>query len=1432
MQILPPSHLEIVEYVNEAEVGATIFLHVALYADHVEPDGHVTHIPFTKCQELPFKVKTVDTSFLYNKSMLISPVGISCANVAIVGTTVSSTKVTVTYNKDGKFLEDSVTVSTYEPLKLLHPVDDVVLAVGATKQLIFTGGPRSSASRPNDFKRTVKSDNINVVEVFDTTKSENLAGNDDYSVVRVLCRQLGEVDVTLSISNAPAVPSCKNPAATISVKVICAKPRSVSIHPEIKVSEPDSCPMDLGAEKVVVQAHKDVELDVVVRDENGLRFLNISTLKFTWKLIPEGVASVKAKDRTFQRNKLKGSLNYGDRNYQVVVPKPGTTNVEVEAEVVGYLQDYLKIHKIKAEWPEFIDEKENHSDLPPLSTALGLIIVDDTVVTPNEVLLYNHPANKAVLPIKEGSGYYKLVLSNDLVASVKYRSASREIEIKPHADGELRVQLVDLCLDSPPALILVQVVSVHIIRVEMSDKVEINKCISCIVRLYDENDNLLALENLDMIDLRVEMEFNIASAKRLMPEGDKPWPDGEVHYIITGGELGDTKVTFITTGTHEEISSAPLDLQVFPPLTLHPRNATLLVGSTLHYYNKGGPQPESELEYSVAPENIAELNENGIVKGLELGNAQIHARAVGTNPTTGQRVIYTEDDASIKVIPITGIKISSPLTRVKVGSKVPVWATGMPEQLSPMITGTVEEKFTYNWAVDDPNIIQLQGVFETIGISYQSEDQVSARYMALSPGKTKLRLNVTVPGTAANCPNEKSVVFKDAIDVEVFEGLSLTEPKGVSGKMVLMAPHSSLQIKTNMDSTSKIAYKLVGEDSVDSKSQRSLAIPKPIVTITETGELKSHATIGYSMVLIIAYDEHGLKQTLSLIVEVKPIHYMLVSPVTNWLIQSDGPSDVIPLGVEFELHATYHDNTGHQFTSGTAQLHVRTSRFDLARVKLGRDNSTLTVSIKKPGDTVLKVWADGVRKTADYVKLHVKQTVTPTIDHLVTGDVVCLWSPVTAVTDKGTWSVSDVSLFDIDPSTGVGTAVATKSGNLAVSHSLLPAAALHITVLPISQIRLLNPDGTQSLTNAPTNRAVEVPLVIQSEGSESRKSNLLTSWHCRDENDQINVKAFPFTCEISFTNSSLEIPISNIFTVTSAFNKKTGLYSCNITPTGGNDADISTLDTSVVVTAKSVSNNVISNPVELPFYPALFFERDVAIDDSFSTDFFVIGSDAVLSDLSIVPTDSNFLTVDEGVRVSSNTMKYRVTLLDYHWKLNEFDEPLTLQLHSKKTEERGKAHVKVQGMTRFSARECSGGGQSAVHGVLYSYRYVIVIVSSMLVIFFVTFYAYSYYIQPIINVNITSTQGSLLTGRAGMSASRSVPGTPGAPGTPSSPSSILKTTQPVPSCTAATSFAQRSPNVSYGANLTSCYANREPVYGDPSSFYSTCPEVRRNRRLM
>lgn len=630
-----------------AEVGQVMYLHIALYAEKPNADNAgPTHIPFTQCQDLPFKVQTTDHNFIHNKSAVISPVGIACANVAIVGYDVGTSKVVITYKNEEIHLEDSVTVSTFRTLRLVQPSkEEIVLAVGTSLVLLFVGGPRPSSSWPNEFKRSSQSAFPDIVTVEDVTIPNVLFENqDDYIALRVLCRKLGESYITLSVINTVPVPNCKNQETIATVKVICGKPRLVSLQPEIKVADAQLCPMDLNAERVVVQSYNDIDLDVTVLDENGKRFYNISSLSFKWDLESAELGVIKYKSGVYSRYTLINDYVIGNKSYQMIKPKAQTGVMNITATVIGYNKPKLDAYGIKPESPVFLSPDEKDVDLQPITAQISLVLVDDTIVEPNSINLYNHPANRRRLSVRQGSGYYDVQLSTDDVAEVKYLEGTRELEIKPINDGDLHINLIDMCLVSRPAPIFISVVSVHTVRLEMADKVEIKKCLSCIVRLYDENDNLLDVPNFDMIQLKVRLDKEIVSVKRANEVNreykNKNHTIGEIKYIITGLELGNTKLTFLVGGT--DVASAPIDLQVFPPLKLYPRNSTLLLGTTLQIGSRGGPRPDATIEYSTNVKKVAEIDDDGVVKGLAVGFTKIHARCVGINPTTAKKITYSE----------------------------------------------------------------------------------------------------------------------------------------------------------------------------------------------------------------------------------------------------------------------------------------------------------------------------------------------------------------------------------------------------------------------------------------------------------------------------------------------------------------------------------------------------------------------------------------------------------------------------------------------------------------------------------------------------------------------------------------------------------------------------------------------------------------------
>ncbi|XP_023018857.2 nucleoporin 210 [Leptinotarsa decemlineata] len=1414
--ILPPSRLEIVEFVMEAEVGAPVYLHIALYAEQ-EKDGTTIQLPFTKCQELPFHIKQSDAKFRQNKTAVLPPVGISCGNIAMTALDVGTSKVTVTYFQNGKALEDSVTVSAYKTLNRLEPKGEVVLAVGTSINLVFVGGPRPILGRLSDHQRIIVSEDESIALAYDITQF-HIMPREDHSIVQVFCKKLGETDVKLMISNTPEVSNCKTKTSSIITRVTCGKPRKITLQPELRIADVDGCPMDLISGNVVVQSTKNIDIDVTVYDDCGNKFLNITSFYLDWKIAPAGSGVVLSNTGVFPRNITIGDVPVGNKFHQTLQPSLDKGSLVLNVTIRGYNPSVLHKHHVTAESPPFISAEDKGVDLPPITATLSLFLVEDTIVSPNLVTIFNHPGNRVTVPVKQGSGYFEMALSSDDIALIKYSESTKEIEISPLKSGELTIQLIDLCLVSRPATLIVNVVSVGIVRVEMPDKVEVGKCIPAIVRLYDENDNLMDSPEYGMIDLQPEFENKIANIQLAERSPTNPWGVGEVHFIITGVEIGETKLVFSVAGGDEEVTSAPIDLQVFEPLRLSPRNGSILVGSMIQLAIKGGPYPDTNVIFAVASSKIATVSEKGLIRGKSIGLTKITAQAVGIHPSTGQKVIYSEDTVEIQIVQLQALKIVSSLLRFKVGATVPFWCVGVPD-ISPMILGSLEDPpILFKWTVDDKLLVDLSGVFHPIGVFKKKTDRVAAKVLGLVPGKTRLFVNATVPGPTLNIQNIETVMLSAWIDIEVIQSFSFVFPKNFLGNSLLMAPFSEVQLETNMDSTSsKVTYFLPGDKAPSTELLADKSITSDIiVTVTPTGLLQSYGVLGHALLMATTTDEQGLKQYLSIVVEVKPIQYMNLKVIANWRIHSDSPLRTLPLGTEFQLKATFHDNIGNTFHGGPKHLKVRTSRCDLVKVTEGSEDASVWIYTKKEGNTMLKAWAEGIQKTADYVKINVEQSVRPILSRLTTGDVICLWTPVvTEYNAPGTWKSSDITLMHINPALDIGF-VGNKEGVVILTHSLLQSAPIHIQIDPVSEIEILE-DPNLILTNGIENSVVRVILVLQSQETIGIKTNnLIQGWRCRTDVRKL-IRPHGFRCFIQFSNDTLPITIDQLFNVTNSWVPESGQYACKLINLGVSGMDISVLRTNLLLWASTEDGEITSKQLNIKFLPGVFTPPEITLAENvFTGEVTVIGLPEVLDQIEVYPADTSILYVSKGKSVNETSRKYEIQLVDYHWRLADIQEAMGIIISSPSTKQHLKVIVKVTG--NLEKQLCSVG-RSPVFLFLQNYKYAIAMAIAMMIIFFLTFYFYSNYMQPVVNVNVNPSR--LLT--------------PTQTFTPSQTSHRCAANLSANMTRITPTISPNTPNRSQTSCRFNCSccgntSGREPIYGDASSFYNS-PEIRRNRRL-
>lgn len=111
-------------------------------------------------------------------------------------------------------------------------------------------------------------------------------------------------------------------------------------------------------------------------------------------------------------------------------------------------------------------------------------------------------------------------------------------------------------------------------------------------------------------------------------------------------------------------------------------------------------------------------------------------------------------------------------------------------------------------------------------------------------------------------------------------------------------------------------------------------------------------------------------------------------------------------------------------------------------------------------------------------------------DFLTTGDIACMHAPVVDKTNRpGKWCSNDYSVIAVREEDGVAYAVGTRESTVFLTNSLLPAAPLQSTILPVSEIEMI--PVADILTNAKGMSPYKVPLVLLSCKCKNKQSNLV-----------------------------------------------------------------------------------------------------------------------------------------------------------------------------------------------------------------------------------------------------------------------------------------------------------------------------------------------------
>lgn len=92
------------------------------------------------------------------------------------------------------------------------------------------------------------------------------------------------------------------------------------------------------------------------------------------------------------------------------------------------------------------------------------------------------------------------------------------------------------------------------------------------------------------------------------------------------------------------------------------------------------------------------------------------------------------------------------------------------------------------WQTNQPDVIEINGIFSEAGIEYDEQDSISVRLKALNPGTAKIHADFTTSTGSYTC----------FVEITVFKLLELDLPRRITGDAIIVPPRSQINLKANL----------------------------------------------------------------------------------------------------------------------------------------------------------------------------------------------------------------------------------------------------------------------------------------------------------------------------------------------------------------------------------------------------------------------------------------------------------------------------------------------------------------------------------------------------------------------------------------------------------------------------------------------------------
>ncbi|XP_078082042.1 nuclear pore membrane glycoprotein 210-like [Mustelus asterias] len=1001
VNVLRPVSIEFVQSRVEIEVGQTLDLPIMVYG-LLDTDAMET-VPVNDCSLMNLAVEMDKQGVFKVIQGRLEPDATHCTGICIQAESPGHTVLTASAGFLEVHFSSSITIASYHRLRAIDPVAVAIVTLTSSKEMLFEGGPRPWLLEPSGFFTDLsgeKKDRIIIQQQrAPFVKKKNHHG------FRVTCVTLGEQFLTFRVGNQPSLMNPFPAVEPIKVKFVCVVPTSVTLAPVYKSRELGlPCPLlQHNKQLVPVSFCRNTILELTAYDQYGRKFDNFTSLQINWKSSNFSLGSFHPaiQMEMFLRDDGSGQKRLHGHRMVIVYKRKGTVSISV------YLVGYRKTDIALAQSPVNVL-------FLPITATIDLLLVDDVSLVPKNLTVYNHPDILEVVYLTEGSGYFFVNTTDTEILTSKYLEAKNYVQIRPLQPGIVTIKAYDLCLTCKgPARAEIYVSDVLDFELDLIHKIEIGKSVPVNVRVLDFYKKPLLNRYFRHMNISLQAASPIVTLERIT-DLDKY----AASYLIRAMALGQTTlVATVRDKNGRKLSSAPRQIEVFPPFRLIPRKVTLIIGGMMQVMSEGGPQPQSNIYFSINNNTIAKVNELGQLTALVVGTAKVTGIVQAVDDDTGRVVVFSKDEVTVDVIQLKGIKIHAPVTRLRTGTQLPVYAIGITSCQTPFSFGNAVPGLLFHWTTTKREVIELVSRHSEISLQLSAEHNFAMLLYSKAEGKTGLKVTIKTQNPSAGQFEGYADKFSDEIQIMVFGILQLL-PLSLPAEEVLMSPNSYLKLQTSRDGKAYVKYEV-----------RKCPHNKSVIMEDGHGVLTSGPRTGSSALTVTSLEYFGLNQTTVTGVRVAPVAYLSINTSPKLYIAKNEELAAFPLGMTLTFTVNFYDLSGDQFHAHNTELYLALNRDDLLLIGPGTRNNTYVAQAANIGLTLLAVWDYKHLGIADYIPIPTQYAIWPNIsEHVTLSDVICFGSVlVNQEGEPGNWYLLSSEVLQIDSATGLGVTRSTGS---------------------------------------------------------------------------------------------------------------------------------------------------------------------------------------------------------------------------------------------------------------------------------------------------------------------------------------------------------------------------------------------------------------------